>query len=115
MKNKIILICAFYSFFGLCVNAQPQQKAEQLALHIAQKIKDTLNLHDSIKTKLYNINMQIHYNKMQARMQFINQLDSITFKVQRIERTRDSLYQIIIPPSLFSIYKQKKRNLVSPN
>lgn len=115
MKNKIIVFCLLVSFSIVKSNAQVSQSPEQLALHIAQKIKDTLNLHDSVKVKLFTINMQLHSSKMQARQQHPSQSDSVVYKIQKIEKTRDSLYQMVIPPNLFLAYKQKKRVLVSAN
>lgn len=95
----------------LATNSQAQNSAEVLANKIATRLKDSLNLSDSMRLKLYDINMQLHNKKTIVRTQFMGS-DSLHYKIQLIENTRDSLYSTIIPPSIFVIYKQKKRQLV---
>jgi len=115
MKYRVMLLVLFILCISQRIQAQTSQTAEQLSYHIAQKITDTLRLHDTIRVKLFNINMQIHSNKMIARKQYNNQPDSIGFHLQKIEKTRDSLYEMVIPSDLFLTYKQKKRMLVTSN
>lgn len=93
---------------------QAQPPAEQLANRIAQKMKDTLSLTDSQKSRLYDINMQLHSQKMAARKPSA-QSDLLRAAFQKIENTRDSLYYIVLADDKFILYKQKKSRLVNNN
>ena len=88
--------------------------ATQLANHIAQKMKDSLGLTEQQRNQVYDINMQLHNQKMSLRQQYGNS-DSTRFYTQRIEGTRDSLYHTIITGNTYTLYLQKKRNLVTAN
>ncbi|MBS1578290.1 MAG: hypothetical protein JST29_01465 [Bacteroidetes bacterium] len=112
MKNLIITILAM-CLINIVVNAQTTP-AEQLANKIAQRMKDTLSLSDAQKTQLYNINMQLHQQKMNVRQQYQGS-DYLTYNIQRVENTRDSLYRTVLADDKYLLYKQKKRTLVSNN
>lgn len=102
-------------FFGVTasLNAQPPA-AIQLANHIAQKMKDTLELTTGQRAQVFSVNITLHNLKMAVRQNNTNP-DSLRIKTQRIERRRDSLYQNILPQAKYVLYQQKKRNLVTAN
>jgi ABC-type transporter MlaC component len=116
MKSKIFLSLslslALLSSFG--ISAQSSTTAEQIAERIAQKMKDSLNLTSQQKTGVYNVNMYIANQKALARQQYVGS-DSLTRFIQQAEGKRDSLYRTVIPDSLYQIYRQKKRTLISAN
>jgi hypothetical protein len=91
-----------------------QTPAEQLAVKIAQKMKDSLSLTELQKSQLYEINIQLNNSKSAARQQYTGS-DSLGIKIQKIENTRDSLYSQILTEPQFLLYRQKKRNLVNNN
>jgi hypothetical protein len=109
MRILLILICLF---FGASVHAQTQ--AEVVANKIAQKMKDSLNLADSVRIKIYQINMQLDQQKLVVRNHYAGS-DSLRIKVQQVENSRDALYQAVLPGEKFVLYRQKKRNLVNNN
>jgi broad specificity polyphosphatase/5'/3'-nucleotidase SurE len=88
--------------------------AIQLADKIAQKMKDSLGLNQQKKTEIYNINLQIHDWKTQVRVQYATS-DTLGRVIQRAENRRDSLYRNVLTTNQYSLYLQKKRNLVNNN
>ena len=111
MKKRIFLtaitcICVFI------INAQ--NTPQEIANHIAQKMKDTLRLNGQQKNSIYNINMQLHNQKMIARQQYAGS-DSLGIRLQQLENTRDSLYHPVLTWQQYIQYREKKKNLVSSN
>lgn len=89
-------------------------EAVQLAHKIAKKMKDTLNLAAQQRQQVYQVNMNIHNQKMAIRQQN-PPADSLTVWIQREERKRDSLYLPILGQEKYQLYLQKKKNLVNNN
>jgi hypothetical protein len=114
-KLKIMFACGFVLFtYVLHAQTPTPTPAQQVASRIAIKMKDTLGLNVNQQTQIYTINLNINNRKMMVRQQFTN-VDSIRIKTQRIERSRDLLYQAVLPPPKYNLYLQKKRNLVTAN
>lgn len=91
-----------------------QSPAEEIAEKIAKKMKDSLQLTTVIQNQLYNVNLQLHGQKMTVRQQYAASPDTLTMMTQRIENTRDSLYRTVLQDdSKYLLYKQKKGNLIS--
>jgi hypothetical protein len=109
---RIILFCLCTS--GISVSHAQTPVAVQLATHIAQKMKDTLGLTNQQQTQVYTVNINLHNLKMAIRQQNTNP-DSLQIKIQRIEHGRDSLYHAILGDTKYTLYLQKKRNLVTAN
>lgn len=105
MKKILIIIVCLLS--GNVIKAQTSIAQQQASL-MAQKMKDTLNLTDSLKHQLFVINMQLHQQKQQVRLQVLDR-DSLTRQIQLIEFSRDSMYKQLLPPAKYELYKQKKR------
>jgi hypothetical protein len=104
MKNILILVICIIAFG----NAQGQSNpAEVLANRIAQKMKDTLQLSESQRSQIYDLNMQMHNQKMQLRQQFAGD-STLRDRIQAVENTRDSLYSPVLTEQQFLAYKQKK-------
>ena len=112
MKKIFVLIVVLILAVG-SLNAQ-SPAATELANHIAQKMKDSLNLSTQEQNRIYGINMRLYHEKMAARQRFKDP-DLLRINTQRIENTRDSLYHKILPDDKYELYRQKKRNLVTAN
>jgi hypothetical protein len=113
MKKVTSLIVFSFLLLVTKTNAQPPA-AIQLANHIAKKMKDTLGLTPGQRAQVFAKNIVLHYQKMTVRQQNTNP-DSIRIKTQIIEGKRDSLYHTILPQVKYTLYLQKKKNLVSAN
>ena len=106
---------SIFALVIICVAAKAQQTpAEALAEKIATRLQDSLQLTDAHKTQLYTVNMQLHTLKQQRRQQYAS-TDSLAFKVQKVENMRDSMYQAILPPDKYLLYREKKRVLLNNN
>lgn len=111
MRLKFI---AVFFLLGSCTGIKAQSPAADLAGGISQRMKDSLNLSDSQRIALYVINMQLHNRKMNVRLQYTNG-DSLQHYTQRVENTRDSLYENVLSPEQYLLYQEKKRNLLKAN
>jgi hypothetical protein len=112
LKKIIIVLVILISTKGF---AQTSAAAVQVAEKIAQKMKDSLALTDAQRGQLYTVNMQLHNLKKDARTQYASTPTVMATKIQDVEKTRDSLYQPILTAAQFTLYEQKKKNLVSNN
>ena len=113
MKYTFFHLMIFMLFSVVKANGQVTT-ATQLADKIAQKMKDSLSLTDQKKTQIYDINLQLHNWKIEARQLYGN-TDSLGRMLQRVENRRDSLYRNVLSVSEYELYQQKKRNLVNNN
>jgi hypothetical protein len=104
----IFICCVFNSAFSQ-TNAH-----EQVAGSIAQKMTDSLGLTTTQKNQIYNINMQLANQKALARQQY-SSIDSVRYRLQKIENSRDSLYHTVLSEDKYFLYKEKKRFLVATN
>ncbi len=109
--KKIIMIAFLIAPFFLTAQSNA---ASQLAAHIANKMKDTLNLTMTQRNQVYDVNILLHNLKAGVRQRYTNP-DSLRVYFQKIENRRDTLYYAVLPATKYTIYKQKKRNLVTPN
>lgn len=113
MKYFLLLLTFFV--FG-DTNAQQGNPndghAVVLAQKIAKKMKDTLDLSAQQRQQLYDVNMNLHNQKQDAWLGNPS-MDSLTARIQRIEKTRDSLYRPIIGEAKYQAYLQKKQNIVN--
>lgn len=118
MKHIIFFLLILFISLGLQAQQPPtpQQNnaGERLSAKIADKMKDTLNLTQQQRAKVFQVNMRLNNEKMEARRQYTDrtQLQTAT---QAIEKTRDSLYSPVLTAAQFELYKQKKRFLVTGN
>ncbi|MFN8291661.1 MAG: hypothetical protein U0U70_15495 [Chitinophagaceae bacterium] len=115
MKKRIVYVIGAILVLGLSKQAEAQQSpGVQLANHIADKMKDTLGLTTPKRNQVFAINMYLQNKKMIIRQQTPNP-DTLRIKLQREEKKRDSMYQVILPPAKYQLYLQKKTNLVTSN
>lgn len=91
-----------------------QQSEAELAKKIAQKMRDSLSLNNKQASEIFSINVQLARMKKEMRSRYTN-TDSLRRSIQRVENKRDSLYQSVLNPAQYSLYRQKKRNLVNNN
>lgn len=78
----------------------------------AVKCKDSLQLSYNEQIALKAININLFIQKQAARVANTNQ-SLLQKAVQQIENHRDSLYQLVLPPDKFVLYKTKKTSLLS--
>jgi hypothetical protein len=114
---KSMFLMGLFSCFVLAAAAQTGTSAAavELAQKIANKMKDSLGLTAQQQAGIYQINLQLHGQKQQARQQHAGNPTQLGPVLQTIEQTRDSLYRPLLLPQEFVVYKQKKRNLVTNN
>jgi hypothetical protein len=113
MNNKIC-ICILLLVISLSTLAQGNSPGVQLANHIADKMRDSLQLNVPERNRVFAVNMYIYNKKMIIRQQ-VSQPELLRGRLQNEEHKRDSMYQVILPPEKFQMYLQKKVNLVSSN
>jgi hypothetical protein len=109
MKNILITMILILGVQSLHAQSTP---ATTLANKIAQKMKDSLSLSETQKTQIYNLNMQLHDQKMSVRQQYAGN-NLLTEKIQQVENTRDSLYTSVLSEQQFNLYRQKKRTILN--
>jgi hypothetical protein len=116
MHKKMFLIGAL-CWLALAAGAQTGTSAAavELAQKIANKMRDSLGLTAQQQAGIYQINLQLHGQKQQARQQHAASPAQLAPALQAIEQSRDSLYRPLLLPQEFVAYKQKKRNLVTNN
>lgn len=100
--------------FGVCENGFSQYQSPPVNSRMLAKMRDSLQLDPIQVAKIDSINNLLSIRKNNLRIEFSN-VDSLTKHVQLVERSRDSLYRIVLPNPTFMIYKEKKRNLISNN
>ena len=110
--NKTILITCMMIIANLSGHAQ--SNAETLSEKIAQRMKDSLSLKAKQKEEVFQVNMQLHNLKMNAR-ELYKDFDLAETKIQKIEDSRDGLYKKILSSEQFALYLQKKGKLISNN
>jgi hypothetical protein len=112
---KKIFVCIVLSLIVmLCRGQQPETPAVQLAHKIADKMKDSLNLTNQQRARIFQINMDLFHRKDEARKKS-NDRDVIGKEIQSIETTRDSLYKPELTTEQYVLYMQKKKVLVTNN
>jgi hypothetical protein len=116
MRKKIVLTITA-CWLSLLATAQTATTAAavELAQKIATKMKDSLGLTEGQRAAIYQVNLQLHAQKQQARQQQAGNPAQLGTTLQSIERSRDSLYRPLLQPAEFLLYKQKKRVLVTNN
>lgn len=114
MKRKYFLLVCLVVMINCGQLVQGQNPATQLANHIANKMRDTLNLTNPKRNQVFAINMYLHNRKMIVRQQTTDP-ELLRTRLQRVEHMRDSMYQGILTPAKYLLYLQKKRFLVSSN
>ena len=107
-----LIVITAYSAVGQ-VNSG-NQVAENLAKKIADRMKDSLGLSEQQRNSIFDVNMQIHNQKMEKRKQYVND-PLLGNKLQKVENTRDSLYRAVLPEDKFILYKKKRTNIVNNN
>jgi hypothetical protein len=113
-KFRSIIIAGIILISFNKTHAQTSAPAVELAQKIAKKMKDSLNLNGNQRSQVYAINLQLHNQKQLIRQQNSNP-DSLSRKIQRVEKMRDSLYRPVLGEPKYQLYLQKKRNLVNNN
>jgi hypothetical protein len=109
-KIKWMLLLALCGCLRAGAQTTPMQ---QVAAAQAQRMKDTLGLTTVQKDSIYQVNLRLMNEKHDLRSQYANNPALLRSKTQEVENTRDSRYAPILTPAQFTLYQQKKRNLLS--
>jgi hypothetical protein len=110
---KQFLFALFSLFFISTIQAQ-NVPGNQLSHHIADKMKDTLDLSNQQRAEVFQINKDLTDKKDKARKKS-NDRAIVGPDIQGVERTRDSLYKEVLTVPQYILYLEKKRNLVTAN
>ncbi len=113
MYKLITIIGIQLLFFCTEMKAQDNNGA-YVAAHIADKMRDSLGLSSLQRDSIYAINIVLHNRKTAVRQQY-KQIDSLQKYISYVERSRDSMYIRVLGIEKFTLYRQKKRYLVSIN
>lgn len=111
--KKIFCIIMLLLFNLNFLQAQ-ETPAAQLSHKIANKIADSLSLNNQQRAKLFGINMELFRKKTEARKKSTNRA-IVGKELQQIEGSRDAMYKEILTQEQYTLYLQKKKNLVNNN
>jgi hypothetical protein len=112
MKHKLIVLGTAIMLIPQLIKAQ--NVYNDIAYKHAQRMVDSLQLHDSLRLKLYSINIQLHQRKILEREQHAGS-DSLSYYIQKVENRRDSLYHSVLAEEKYLLYKSKKKQLINNN
>lgn len=93
------------------VEANGQNSAAQAALHLTQRLTDSLGLSAQQKNTVYDINLNLNSQKQSAKQQYQNR-DVLKTRLQEIESRRDSLYLPVLSPSQMQRYAARKLSIL---
>lgn len=108
---KYVWIAGMVFLISMGANAQGGTPAQQLAAHIADRMKDSLSLTAAQRGQIFSINMRMHNDKMAKRGLYGNR-DSVGRHLQLIENSRDSLYHKVLSEAQYGLYLKKKGRLL---
>lgn len=113
MKRFYFFVTIFFLSISVC-NGQTtnQNPADSLSMRIATRMRDSLNLTDVQKMSIYYTNLRLHQEKLLMRREYTQSQSILTQKLQLVESTRDSLYQIVLSAQQYIEYKSKKQLLI---
>jgi hypothetical protein len=112
--KKIIVIVALF-FFVSTLKAQQQETPEAKVAHkIANKMTDSLGLTNQQRAKIFSINMDLSKKKKDARKKSTDR-SIVGQELQQIEGTRNAIYKTVLTQEQYTLYLQKKQNLVNNN
>lgn len=113
MMNKLLIF--LFCFLNVSFVYSQTSRAEQQSVKAAQNFKDSLGLTTDQQAQILQINLKIVEQKKSAFQQYNQNRDSLQMMLQRIEFSRDSLYQPILGKEKFLLYQKKKRSLLFNN
>jgi Spy/CpxP family protein refolding chaperone len=114
MKQLIILVILFIATNHIAKAQDTTSPGMKTAQHIAEKMAQELGLTPPQKVKIADINRTLVRKKMEA-MGRTQDKGSIGPDIQKIENSRDSLYQQVMTDEQFLIYKDRKSALINRN
>lgn len=116
MKYTVVLLLVLC--LSLATKAQSisdvPAPAVAIANKIADKLKDSLNLSQPQRAKVFAINIQLFNEKRDARASSQDPA-VVGRRIQLVENRRDSLYAQVLSEKQKLNYKEKKKNLVNNN
>lgn len=88
-----------------------EANADLVSSTLARKMTDSLQLSTQQYNELVKINRQLHDKKHALILSGLHR-DSVSLLIQKVENSRDSLYQLVITKQQFDWYKGKKKRLI---
>jgi hypothetical protein len=113
MKKIFGFTILLFAVFTACAQQQETPEA-QVAHKIANKMADSLGLTNQQRANLFAINMELSKKKKEARKKSTDRA-IVGQELQKIEGTRNGMYKTVLTQEQYSLYLQKKRNLVNNN
>ena len=108
MYKIITVVLIFFAAFRTSA-----QSTRDISRHVADKMKDSLNLSQVQRDSILSKNQQLQAMKIAARQNA--SAETMQAQLQNIEKMRDSLYRPVLTQYQFELYKEKKRALISAN
>lgn len=113
MQLKKVMLLTLLSFSTVRLYAQFSDSTLMLrSIRISNMFRDSLRLTVQEYNRINQINFQILKQKTTIMQDTANRLQTGR-NIQRVENTRDSLYQIVLPAEKFLLYRQLKPVLLS--
>jgi hypothetical protein len=102
-------ILFFITFF--CLGQQQDSLFMARSKKISDRLNDSLKLNKNEYARILTINQSIMEQKAKL-MQSTGERSQIARQIQLVENSRDSLYQLALPPNKFERYRQLKPTLL---
>ena len=111
MFRNLILsgICVFISVYA--IGQQQDSIIIARSKKITDRMNDSLRLNMNEYNKLLTINQSILEQKSKL-MKSTGERSQISRQIQMVENSRDSLYQLVLPPKKYERYRQLKPTLL---
>ena len=112
MVKNVVCILVLLFFYGYSQAQQaPDSVLRKRADAAAMRMRDSLALNNAEFTRIQVVNFQLIKQKT-TQMNRAESHEVKRQKIQRIENTRDSLYQKILPASKYERYLRLKHLLI---
>lgn len=105
-----------FILFFLCLSTLAfGQRRDTLRIKMLKIMFDSLKFSSLESSSIGVINYTLDKKKDSLKTQYGSQPDSLLYHIERVEATRDSLYEAVLRPYRFLLYRQKKNLLLGNN
>lgn len=108
---KKLCIILFLFSLGKAAHSQELSASDTFSTKLSTRMKDSLLLDKKQEAELFEINKLLASRKSQIRERYTDR-DSLTWYIQLVENTRDSLYRPVLGDKKFSVYQKMKNILI---
>lgn len=96
----------------MCGLSQKTFTAQEYALVLSNRMKDSLGLNDIEYEKIFEINRAVQADIIKVHQQFgKSDRESLKIKIKEVEQSRDTRYEKVLADDKFKLYLTKKANL----